>query len=231
YWNYEDNMRFTEAFLTAVVEEVLGTREVSFRGERIRFDPPWPRVALEDLIREHAGIDVRGHPDAESLRAAVRGKGVEIERIDILGRGALIDGLYKKTCRDKLVQPTFIIRHPVDLSPLARRSDEDPTVADRFQLAAGGWEIVNAYSELVDPIDQRDRLAEQARLRAAGDEEAMPMDEDYLLAMEYGMPPISGWGMGVDRFACMLSGEENLRESVLFPLLRPIEGGAPAAPE
>jgi len=231
YWNYEDNMRFTEAFLPAVVEEVLGTREFTFRGERILFDPPWPRIALEDLIREHAGIETRLHPDADSLRAIIREKGIEIDGIETLGRGALIDGIYKKTCREKLVQPTFLVRHPVDLSPLARRSDDDPTVADRFQLAAGGWEIVNAYSELVDPIDQRERLAEQARLRAQGDEEAMPMDEDYLTAMEYGMPPISGWGMGVDRFACMLAGEENLREVVLFPLLRPIEGESRAPSE
>lgn len=221
YWSYEDNMRFTEALVAAVVEEVTGGLEITFRGSRIRFQPPWPRVALADCIADCAGIDIRRHPDAAGLREAIRAEGIEIEDAEALGRGALIDALYKRTCRDRLIQPTFIVRHPVDLSPLARRCDDDPALADRFQLVAGGWEIVNAYSELADPIDQRARLAEQARLRARGDAEAMPMDEPYLVAMEHGMPPVSGWGMGVDRFVCMLAGEENLREVVLFPLLRP----------
>jgi lysyl-tRNA synthetase class 2 len=120
------------------------------------------------------------------------------------------------------VQPTFLTGHPIEISPLARRNDRDPSIADRFQLIVGGWEIVNAYSELVDPFDQRARLEEQARARAAGDEEAMVMEEEYLQAMEHGMPPISGWGMGIDRFVALLAGEENVKQVVWFPLLKPL---------
>jgi lysyl-tRNA synthetase class 2 len=132
----------------------------------------------------------------------------------------LIDQLYKAVSRQKLINPTFITRHPTDLSPLARRNDEDASVVDRFQLVVDGWEVVNAYSELVDPLDQRQRLEEQACLHAAGDDEAMVVDEDYLLAMEHGMPPISGWGMGIDRFVALITNQESLRETVLFPLMR-----------
>jgi lysyl-tRNA synthetase class 2 len=138
-----------------------------------------------------------------------------------MGRGNLIDELYKKISRPKLSGPVFLCEHPIDLSPLARRNDRDPGRADRFQVVVKGWEIVNAYSELVDPIDQRKRFEEQAELKARGDAEAMDMDEDYLAAMEHGMPPISGWGMGIDRFCALLSNVDNLRDVVLFPLLKP----------
>lgn len=221
YWNYEDNMAFTEAMLRHVIQEATGSLRLR-RGEReIDFGGEWPRVSLRDLIREHAGIDIDEHETAESLRAAIAAKGVELENPDA-GRGSLIDQLYKRTARPRLVQPTFIIRHPIDLSPLARRNDHDPRVADRFQLVVDSWEVLNAYSELVDPVDQRARLEEQARLRAAGDDEAMPLDEDYLTAMEFGMPPISGWGMGIDRFVALLADAPNLRDVVLFPLMKPL---------
>lgn len=220
YWNYEDNMRFTERMLRRAVERATGGLVVR-RGDReIDFGAEWPRVSMRDLIREHAGIDIEDHPDAESMREAILAAGVELESPEA-GRGSLIDQLYKRTARPKLVQPTFLVRHPIDLSPLARRSDEDPRVADRFQLVVDGWEVVNAYSELVDPVDQRHRLEEQALLRSAGDEEAMPLDEDYLSAMEYGLPPVSGWGMGIERFVALLSDVPNLRDVVLFPLMKP----------
>jgi lysyl-tRNA synthetase class 2 len=177
-------------------------------------------VSLGDLIKDETGLDLAELPDAESLRAAVAGLSIEIEDAAKLGRGSLIDQLYKKVCRPKLVDPVFLTKHPIDSSPLARRNDEDPTVADRFQLVVNGWEIVNAYSELVDPLDQRARLEEQALLKAGGDSEAMEMDDDYLLAMEHGMPPISGWGMGIDRFVALLTKSANLRDVVYFPILR-----------
>ena len=122
-----------------------------------------------------------------------------------------------------MIQPTFLVGHPIELSPLARANDEDGRITDRFQLLVNGAEIVNAYSELVDPIEQRKRLEEQARLRSAGDEEAMVMDEDYITAMEYGMPPISGWGLGIDRLAQVLLNTENIKDCVLFPLMRPVD--------
>lgn len=219
YWNYEDNMAFTESLIRHVVQEATGGLVVR-RGEaEIDFGQPWPRVSLRDLIVQHAGIDIDAHPTAAALRAAIAAAGVEIERPEA-GRGSLIDQLYKRTARPKLIQPTFVIRHPIDLSPLARRADDNPAVADRFQLVVDTWELLNAYSELVDPLDQRARLEEQARLRADGDDEAMPLDEDYLLAMEHGMPPISGWGMGIERFVALLTNAPNLRDVVLFPLMR-----------
>ena len=122
-----------------------------------------------------------------------------------------------------MINPQFLIQHPIDLSPLARKNDENPLIVDRFQLVVNSWEIVNAYSELVDPIEQRQRLLEQAEARKKGDEEAMIMEEDFIQCMEYGMPPISGWGMGIDRFIALLTNQENLREVILFPLMRPVD--------
>ncbi|MFQ5654228.1 MAG: lysine--tRNA ligase [Planctomycetota bacterium] len=231
YWNYIDNMSFTEELIRRTLAECLGSLRIEAGEESIDLGEDWARRAFGELIDEHAGIDIDKHPDAESLRAAIASRGIPLEgsgrgEIDKLGRGSLVDLLYKKMCRPKLRQPTFVTDHPIELSPLARRRDGDAAIADRFQLVVRGWEILNAYSELVDPIDQRRRLEEQARLRAAGDEEAMPMDHDYLLAMEHGMPPISGWGMGIDRFAALACGVENLRDVVLFPLMRPEEGMA-----
>lgn len=223
YWNYEDNMRFTEALVRHVLEEALGTLKIK-RGEReIDFGGEWPRLSLRDVILEHGGVDIDEHETAEALRAAIVAKGIEVERPEA-GRGSLIDQLYKKTARQELIQPTFIIKHPTDLSPLARRNDDDARVVDRFQLVVDTWEVVNAYSELVDPLDQRGRLEEQAQLRGEGDDEAMELDDDYLLAMEHGMPPISGWGMGIDRFCALLTDVPNLRDVVWFPLLKPLAG-------
>ena len=224
YWNFVDNMNFTERLIRGTLEECLGDLKIDFGDEVIDFGAEWPRRSLAELIEEHAKIDIRDHEDADALRSAIADRGITIDGVEKLGRGNLIDQLYKKACRPRLRQPIFITSHPTDLSPLARRNDDDPRIADRFQLVVRGWEILNAYSELVDPLDQRGRLEEQSRLRAEGDHEAHPMDEDYLLAMEYGMPPISGWGMGIDRFAALASGVENLRDVVLFPLMKPESG-------
>ncbi len=227
YWNYIDNMDFTENLLRKVIEQCTGSLQVPHPSGEIDFSgPPWPRRALLDLIEEHSGIDVSSCPDADSLRKALDSAGIVIDGAAKFGRGALIDQLYKKTVRPRISAPTFVTSHPVDLSPLARRNDEETSISDRFQLVIHGWEVINAYSELVDPIDQRGRLEEQAQLNADGDDEAMVMDEDYLMAMEHGMPPISGWGMGIDRMVALLCGVENLRDVVLFPLLKPEEGNA-----
>lgn len=224
YWNYEDNMAFTETMLRKVIQESLGTLQIK-RGERtIDFAGEWPRVTLRDTILEHAGIDIDTCDDADALRAAVEAKGIELEKLGA-GRGSLVDQLYKRTARPNLIQPTFLIGHPTDLSPLARRNDDDPRRADRFQLVVDSWEVINAYSELVDPLDQRARLEDQAAQKSAGDDEAMSLDDDYLLAMEYGMPPISGWGMGIDRFVALLCDAPNLRDVVWFPLLKPTGPG------
>ena len=223
YWNYEDSMRFTQELLQHCVQATLGTLQVELRGKPIDFSGEWPRVTFRELIRKDAGIDIEEFPTAEALRAEIARKGLELEDVDDLGRGNLIDQLYKKVSRPKLDGPVFLTEHPIDLSPLARRNDAQSSLTDRFQLVVRGWEVVNAYSELVDPIDQRARFEEQASLKAGGDDEAMDMDEDYLLAMEHGMPPISGFGMGIDRLCCLLTNQDNLRDVVLFPLMRPVD--------
>ena len=220
YWNYEDNMTFTENLLRHAIRQSVGSLQIQRGDHTIDFAQPWPRVRLRDVILEKSGIDIDVHKDAGSLKAAIFAKKVELENPDA-GRGSLIDQLYKRTARPTLIQPTFIVGHPVDLSPLARRNDHNPDAVDRFQLVVDTWEVINAYSELVDPLDQRQRFVEQAALRTGGDEEAMPLDEDYLTAMEFGMPPISGWGMGIDRFVALLTEAPNLRDVVWFPLMKP----------
>jgi lysyl-tRNA synthetase class 2 len=228
YWSYEDNLRFTEKLFRHLLAEVCGSLQLEWRGRKIDFSGEWPRLDMGRLIRERTGIDLAAHPTADDLRRAIQGKAIRLEKIDLPGRGALIDALYKATVRDDLVQPCFLTGIPLDILPLARQNDRDPTLSDCFQLLVNGWEIVKAYSELVDPLDQRARFEEQEQHRGKGDEEAMFVDEEYLLAMEFGMPPISGWGMGIDRLCALLSGADSLREVVFFPLLRPhgAEGGA-----
>ncbi|MFT7619159.1 MAG: lysyl-tRNA synthetase class 2 [Planctomycetota bacterium] len=221
YWNFEDNMNFTEKLIKHVLQELFGKLEVEVGGQNVDFAGNWPRVSFQELIEKDCGIDIEAFSTADSLRTAIAEKGIELEDIEKLGRGNLIDQLYKKVSRPKIIAPTFLTSHPVDLSPLARRNDESESISDRFQLVINGWEVINAYSELVDPLDQRERLEAQAALKADGDDDAMDMDEDYLIAMEHGMPPISGWGMGIDRFCALITNQSNLRDVVLFPLMRP----------
>lgn len=221
YWNYEDNMDFTQRLIQDVIQQVKGSLKFEYQGTELDFSGDWPRHAMSDLIKEHSGIDINAHADRESLLAAMSEKNIHIENPNV-GRGNIIDQLYKKTVRPNLIQPMFLTQHPRDLSPLARSNDQNPDFVDRFQLVVNTWEIVNAYSELVDPIDQRQRLEDQAAQQAEGDDEAMSMDEDYLMAMEYGMPPISGWGMGIDRFTALLTNADNLRDTVFFPIMRPL---------
>lgn len=226
YWNYEDNMKFTEELIKHVLQKVHGSLEIEYKGTKIDFSGEWPRYSFKELILQHAGIDIDEHPEKESLIKAIKEKKIVLEEVDFktIGRGNLIDQLYKKVARPKMINPQFLIHHPLDLSPLARKNDDNELITDRFQLVVNSWEVVNAYSELVDAIDQRDRLIKQAEARIKGDDEAMIMEEDFIVCMEYGMPPISGWGMGIDRFTALLTNQENLREVVLFPLMRPQEG-------
>lgn len=226
YYNYADNMKFLQNMLATVITKIWGTSTIAVEGSEIDFSGEWRVVSFRELVLEDCGIDIEKHRTAEELLSAIREKGVGLDAedaIESMGRGNVIDLLYKKVSRPKMVAPTFLIQHPTDLSPLARANDENPDVADRFQLIINGAEIINAYSELADPKEQRERLIEQARCRANGDEEAMMMDEGYITAMEHGMPPISGWGMGIDRVYQVLTGKENIRESIMFPLMKPLE--------
>ncbi len=226
YWNFEDNMKFTEKMIEEIVTNVnssLKIKAYNRKDELVEVDlsTPWRKVSFKELLIKDCGIDIDKCPDVKDLRKNIKDKNIIIEDIEKLGRGNLIDALYKKVSRPKLVTPTFLINHPIDLSPLAKKNDKNPLVADRFQLIINGWEVVNAYSELIDPIDQMERFEKQVQAKKDGDEEAMDKDDDYVEAMEYGMPPISGWGMGIERIVALLTQQKNLRDVVMFPLLKP----------
>lgn len=194
----------------------IGEQEIDFGGE-------WQVVSFRDLILKDCGIDIDKFETAESLLAEIKAKGIKLEadNLEQLGRGNLIDTLYKKVSRPNIINPTYLIEHPIDLSPLARSNDENPKLTDRFQLVVNGQEIINGYSELVDCDEQEKRFIEQAELKANGDEEAMSIDTEYIRAMQYGMPPISGWGLGIDRFLQFLTNSDNIRDVVLYPLMKP----------
>lgn len=226
YWNYEDNMAFTEKMLSTIIKKLKGTTELEIidqKGKMVKVDfaPPWDKVSFKDLILRDCGIDIDKFTDADSLRNEIKKNKIDIEDVDKLGRGNLIDALYKAVSRFKIINPTFLLHHPTDLSPLARKNDDNQAITDRFQLIINGWEILNSYSELIDPIDQKERLNKQSEDKDRGDEEAMSKDDEYVKAMEYGMPPISGWGMGIERIVALLTQQPNLRDVVLFPLMRP----------
>ncbi|GBU21599.1 lysyl-tRNA synthetase [Fibrobacteres bacterium R8-0-B4] len=224
YWNYVDNMEFTEKLMKHLLTEIKGSLKLTYENTEIDFGGDWPRISFRDLILRDCGIDIDKFATKEELQKELDNRGMKFEtdvNVAKAGRGTLIDLLYKKVSRPALINPIFITHHPLDLSPLARSNDDNPQVVDRFQLVVNGWEVVNAYSELVDPIDQAERFRQQAAARAHGDTETMDIDNDFLLCMEYGMPPISGWGMGIDRIVALLTNAATLRDAVLFPLLRP----------
>ena len=229
YWDYKKNMEFTEQMLSTLLKKLLGTMKVKIPDRdgklvEVDFTPPWPKLTIRDSILDACGVDIDTEKTADALRAAMKKANIQLDvPVEKLGYGNLIDQLYKKVSRPSLVQPTFIINHPIELSPLARRNDKNPAITDRFQLVVGGWEIVNAYSELVDPVDQAERFEQQAKANAGGDADAHRKDDDFVTALEYGCPPASGWGMGVDRIVALLTQQGNLRDVVLFPLMKPLE--------
>ena len=226
YFNYEDNMKLIQNMLQTIIQKLFGTLTIPFGDREIDFSGDWPRVTFRELILKHADIDIEIDNTKEKLLAKILEKKIELESetpLENLGFGNLVDVLYKKVARPFMIEPVYLTEHPTSLSPLARSNDERKEISDRFQLVINGAEIVNGYSELVDPVEQEKRLLEQAALKAAGDTEAMPMDYDYIRAMEYGMPPISGWGMGVDRVVQLLAGADNIRDVVMFPLMRPLD--------
>lgn len=228
YWDYKDNMAFTEDMIQSLLKKTLGRVKVKIPDRDgnlidIDFGGSWPRISIRDLIKRDSGIDFEAYETADALRKAIKDKKIELEvDVSVLGRGNLIDQLYKKVSRPKIIAPTFITEHPIDLSPLARRNDANPTITDRFQLVVGGWEIVNAYSELVDPVDQAERFRAQADAKKGGDTDAHGKDDEFIEALEYGCPPCSGWGMGIDRIVALLTAQENLRDVVLFPMMKPV---------
>ena len=224
YLNYKDNMKFLQNMLQSIIKDLFGTLEIKVGDKLVDLSGTWPVVSFRDLILQYSNIDIKVYNTKESLLNKIKEDRIEIDSetpLENLGYGNLVDQLYKKVARPNVIGPIYLTEHPIDLSPLARANDDDKTITDRFQLVINGAEIINAYSELVDPVDQEQRLLKQAALKANGDEEAMPMDYDYIEAMEYGMPPISGWGMGLDRLIQLLTSSENIKDVVMFPLMKP----------
>jgi lysyl-tRNA synthetase class 2 len=217
--DYNDMMDLSEAMISEIANTVCGSEQVEYQGEKIDFAAPWPRVTLRDALKQQTGLDFRAHADLDSLAAAVAAAGLACP--DVPTWGKLVDELFSEHVEPTLIQPIFITDYPVELSPLAKRSADDPNLAERFEIFIAGMEIGNAFSELNDPDDQRGRLEQQGAARDAGDDEAHPLDEDYLRALEHGLPPTGGLGVGVDRLVMILADAPNLREVILFPHLRP----------
>jgi len=218
YADYRVMMELVQALLQHVVVAVTGGTLVTHREQPIEFGGDWPRLAIRDGILERCGVDVLAAADFATLRARVLDKGLDAG--DAPTWGQLVDHLFSEHVEPTLVQPTFVTDYPVELSPLAKRSSADPRLVERFELFVGGMELANAFSELNDPEDQRGRFEEQRVAKAAGDEEAQPLDEDFLLAMEHGMPPTGGLGVGIDRVVMLLCDAAHLREVLLFPYMR-----------
>jgi lysyl-tRNA synthetase class 2 len=217
--DYHDIMELTEEMVAHAARQSIGTTEISFGGESIDLAPPWQRLTMRDAIREHAGVDV--HPSMPVEEVAAIADRFEIEREPGWGSGKLMLEIYEKTTEAQLRGPVFILDYPREVSPLARVHRDDPLLVERFEAIVGGRELANAFSELNDPVDQRRRFEAQARLKQLGDDEANDVDEDYVRALEYGMPPCGGLGIGIDRLIMLLAGVSSIREVILFPLLRP----------
>lgn len=224
YYNYKDNMKLIQNMLQTIIKNIFGTLTITFGDKEIDMSGDWGSVSFRDLLIKYANIDIKEYNTKEKLLNKIKEDKIELDSetpIENLGFGNLVDVLYKKVARPHLTGPVYLTEHPIDLSPLARTNDENPEITDRFQLVINGAEIVNGYSELVNPVEQEKRLLNQAKLKDAGDEEAMEMDYDYISAMEYGMPPISGWGMGIDRMVQLLTNSDNIKDVVMFPLMKP----------
>ena len=222
YWNFEDNIAFFKDFMNKMMNSVLGTTKVNYQGQEIDFAGEWPRIDYVARMRELLGCDFLAIEDLDQLKKIVVERGLfgytELEECKSVR--TLVDYIYKRKIRANIVNPTILYNYPAYLMPLARTNDEDSRIIDAFQVVAGGAEIVKAYSELVNPITQRRMLELQLEEKNAGDEETMDVDEDFLLAMEHGMPPISGLGFGIDRFLQFIFDCDNIRDVVLFPLMR-----------
>ena len=218
YKDYNWMMSFTEQMLEKICLDVNGTTEVKVGDNVISFKAPFRRVTMIDAIKEHTGIDITGM-DEEQLRDVCRQLDIEVD--PSLGKGKLIDEIFGEKCEGNYIQPTFIIDYPIEMSPLTKRHRNNPELTERFELMVNGKELANAYSELNDPIDQYERFVEQMRLAAKGDDEAMIIDGDFIRALEYGMPPTSGMGIGMDRLVMLMTGQTTIQEVLFFPQMRP----------
>jgi lysyl-tRNA synthetase class 2 len=218
YADYHDMMALAEGALFSVAQEVLGTAQITYQGQAIDLTPPWRRLSMRDSILEQTAIDIYEAPTVGVLRQQVEERRLEVDPQPT--RGMLVSEIFSEYVERKLIQPTFIIDFPVEISPLAKKKRDNPDLVERFELFIGGLEMGNAFSELNDPIDQRERFLDHAKQREAGDEESHPMDEEYVRALEYGMPPTGGIGCGIDRMVMLFTDQSSIREVILFPHLR-----------
>ena len=223
YTDFNGMMDLFEDLLSSAAQKILGTYQVEWQGEQIDLTPGWPRLTMHEAVKQYTGIDFMAISSDEEAVAAAKAIGVELpETADPTWGNALYETFDQKV-EEKLVQPTFITMHPVDVSPLAKRSPQDPRLTERFELFICRSEMGNAFSELNDPIDQKQRFQKQVELRAKGDSEAGMMDEDYINALEYGLPPTGGLGIGIDRCVMLLTNSDTIREVILFPTMKPLE--------
>ena len=218
YKDYNWMMEFTEQLIERICLDVNGTTKVQVGDNVIDFKAPYRRVTMTAAIKEHTGIDITGMTE-EQLREAARSLGIEVD--ETMGKGKLIDEIFGEKCEGSYIQPTFIIDYPIEMSPLTKRHRDNPELTERFELMVNGKELANAYSELNDPIDQYERFVEQMKLADKGDDEAMIIDHDFVRSLEYGMPPTSGMGMGIDRLVMLMTGQTTIQEVLFFPQMRP----------
>lgn len=224
YADYKDMMDITENVISHMAEVATGSMKINYQGTEIDFTPPWKRMTMEECVKEYAGVDFSEINTDEEALAVAREKGIEIT--PGMRRGEVINAFFEEFGEDKLIQPTFITHHPVEVSPLAKRNVEDPRRTDRFEAFANKWELANAFSELNDPIDQRGRFEDQVRKRELGDDEACEMDEDFINALEVGLPPTGGLGIGIDRVIMLLTNSTTIRDVLLFPTMKPLRDGS-----
>lgn len=220
YVDYEEMMRITEDLFEFVALEVLGTDTINYQGTEICLKAPWKRITMIDAVKKYADVDFNEIDTDEKAREIAREKGIEVHENDTWGK--LLSEMFEEFCEEHLVEPTFVIGHPVDVSPLAKRNPKDPRLTQRFEAFINTWEFANAFSELNDPIDQRQRFEAQVAEKAAGDDEAHPMDSDFINAIEVGLPPTGGLGIGVDRMIVLLTDQPSIRDVLLFPTMKPI---------
>ncbi|MCL2499648.1 MAG: lysine--tRNA ligase [Defluviitaleaceae bacterium] len=219
YTDYHGMMALTEDMFREVAQNVLGTAVITYEGHEIDLSKPFARITMAEAVKQYAGVDFHSIHSLEEARAAAKEKGVEVQ--PHFSKGHILEAFFDKFVEKNIIQPTFIMDHPLEISPLTKKKPNNPDYTERFELFIVGREFCNAYSELNDPIDQRARFMYQEAQRQAGDDEANMMDEDFLTAIEYGMPPTGGFGMGVDRFVMLLTDSHSIRDVILFPTMRP----------
>jgi lysyl-tRNA synthetase class 2 len=218
YKDYNWMMEMTENLLEYCALEVNGTTESTFGEHKVNFKAPYARITMTDAIKQFTGFDIAGKSESE-LFAAAKNMGIEVD--ETMGKGKLIDEIFGAKCEGNFIQPTFITDYPVEMSPLTKKHRSKPGLVERFELFVNGKEIANAYTELNDPIDQRERFEDQLALAARGDDEAMAYDHDFVRSLEYAMPPTSGLGVGIDRLTMMLTNQQSIQEVLFFPQMRP----------